>query len=314
MQKKELIMNGEVQLSGTVSMPKENLNGTAIIFIPGSGKIDRDGNVLKPKVNFNIYKDLSDYLVELGFITFRYDKRGVGKSEGSHLATGLYDSIQDVKAIIEHLRNDPAFGLKNILLLGHSEGTMIGTAVAASTEVDGLILLAGGGETLEEATKRQRELSFQALEEKKNITGWLFRTFSLAEKAEKKNQRLFKKMRDSNKDIIKVQMMPLPAKWLREHFDYDLLGDLKKLTCPVLAVTGNVDIQTDAEKLDRIRELVADAQCYELESMDHMLKEETEEPNILDAKNAYKKNVHKPLHPQLKTILENWLLRYNESN
>ncbi len=140
-------MNGEVQLSGTVSMPKENLNGTAIIFIPGSGgKIDRDGNVLKPKVNFNIYKDLSDYLVELGFITFRYDKRGVGKSEGNHLATGLYDSIQDVKAIIEHLRNDPAFGLENILLLGHSEGgTMIGTAVAASTEVGGLILLAGGG-------------------------------------------------------------------------------------------------------------------------------------------------------------------------
>ncbi|SER19331.1 hypothetical protein SAMN04487944_101582 [Gracilibacillus ureilyticus] len=303
----EVRIKSDVTLAGTLSLPEDNNTDTAVVMIPGSGKIDRDGNIEQKGMDFNLYKDISDFIVSLGFITFRYDKRGVGESEGDHLKTGLHDSIKDVQAAIQYIRTDLPV-VKKIILLGHSEGTMIATAVAARGDADGVILLAGGGETLEEASKRQRELYFEATKAKRNISGWLFRTFRLDEKTEKKNEKLFEKIKATDKDMIRVQLMPFPAKWLREHFMYDLLADFQKITCPVLAVTGKVDFQSDYRKLNRLNELISsELETYVIDDMDHMLKKETEDINILRFKQAYQRNRSKPIHPRLKEILEGWL-------
>ncbi len=304
---KEIKIKSSVTLTGTLTRPEKNDQHIAIVMIPGSGKVDRNGNADKKGMDFNIYQELSDILVSLGYTTLRYDKRGVGKSEGDFLRTGLHDAIEDVQAAVQYIKNDLPI-IDKVLLLGHSEGTMIATAVATQVDVGGVILLAGGGETLEEATKRQRELTFQELKEKKNFTGWLFRRFRLAEKAEKKNQRLFNKIKKSDKEVIRVQLIPFPAKWLREHFTYDLIADLKQLTCPVLAITGKADYQSDYQKLERVAELISsDTECHTIETMDHMLKEETDEVNMLEIQKVYQKNRNKPLHPEMKEILENWL-------
>ncbi|KAB8127478.1 alpha/beta hydrolase [Gracilibacillus oryzae] len=306
MQMTEIKFKSDVMLSGTINKPEENDQHTIILFIPGSGKVDRDGNANQKWMNFSIYKQLADFLISKGFTTFRYDKRGVGKSEGDHLRTGLHDAINDVQAAIQYTRNTMPQGTK-IMLLGHSEGTMIATAVAAREMLDGIILLSGGGETFEEASARQRELAFTALKAKKNFSGWLFRTFQLDKRTEKKNQRIFAKIKNTDKDVIRVQGIPFPAKWAREHFAYDLLSDLKKISCPVLAITGAADIQSDYRKLERLKDVNTDVKTYVIEDMDHLLKEEKDDVNILEIKKIYQRNHSKPIHPELKERLAEWL-------
>ncbi|MCM3724110.1 hypothetical protein M3226_00130 [Neobacillus cucumis] len=44
-------------------------------------------------------------------------------------------------------------------MLGHSEGSTIGTALAVREELGGLILLSGEVERISEALKRQREIA-----------------------------------------------------------------------------------------------------------------------------------------------------------
>ena len=46
---------------------------------------------------------------------------------------------------------------------------MLATVVNARTPVNGLILLTGAAESLEEATKRQREIAYEELKEQKGI-------------------------------------------------------------------------------------------------------------------------------------------------
>ena len=64
-------------------------------------------------------------------------------------------------------------------------------------------------------------------------------------KADGKNKR---KMMNTEKDTIKVGFKPMNAKWFREHFQHDIYKDLQQVTCPVLAIAGDKDIQADPEK------------------------------------------------------------------
>ena len=79
----EVVIKSEVILKGTMTLPatKEDLL-PAILLLSGSGKLNRDANAKKGKFQFNLYRELAEYLATLGFATLRYDKRGVGESEG----------------------------------------------------------------------------------------------------------------------------------------------------------------------------------------------------------------------------------------
>lgn len=46
------------------------------------------------------------------------------------------------------------------------------------------------------------------------------------------------------------------AKWFREHFQHDIYKDLQQVTCPVLAIAGDKDIQADPERAKRIGDYV----------------------------------------------------------
>ena len=65
-----------------------------------------------------------------------------------------------------------------------------------------------------------------------------------------------KKMMNTEKDTIKVGFKPMNAKWFREHFQHDIYKDLQKVTCPVLAIAGDKDIQADPERAKRIGDYV----------------------------------------------------------
>ena len=196
-------------------------------------------------------------------MTLRFDKRGVGKSDGEFLKTGMWDLVSDIESTITYLKEQPFVDPENIILAGHSEGCMLATVVNARTPVNGLILLTGAAESLEEATKRQREIAYKELKEQKGIKGKLMRLLNVEKRGEKQMEKIKGKMMNTEKDTIKVGFKPMNAKWFREHFQHDIYKDLQQVTCPVLAIAGDKDIQADPERAKRISDYVkGDSEVY----------------------------------------------------
>ncbi|QPA32138.1 alpha/beta hydrolase [Thermaerobacillus caldiproteolyticus] len=296
-------------LRGTLSMLNEKKqNYPAVLILSGSGPLNRDGNDAKGKLQLNLYKQLASFITSLGFITLRYDKRGIGESEGDYFSAGMWDLVHDAKSAVQFLKNHPLVDDQRIIVLGHSEGTTLAVALNTIERIHGLILLAGAGERLQEALLRQRKLAYQALNNLKGIKGKLMRMLNIEQKNEKKAEALFNKILQTDKDVIKVQFRKINAKWFREHLQYDVLQYLEKVECSTLAITGDKDIQANPEKLNRLPKLVkGDLEYYTIKNMDHGLKKQEDEVNILKIKKIYKENASKPLHDELCFYLQKWL-------
>ncbi|WP_142247874.1 alpha/beta hydrolase family protein [Alkalihalobacterium alkalinitrilicum] len=297
-------------LGATISFPESTEQKVpAVLLIAGSGAGDRDGNM--PKLQLNLYKMIADGLAEAGFISLRYDKRGVGESEGELNKVGLWDLVDDAESALQFLRNLTNVDQEQVYVLGHSEGTILATALNERASLAGLILIAGAADTIEEATKYQRELAYEELNNESGIKGWLIKKLKITNKAEKKTQKIFAKMSKSDKDEIRVQLFAkLPAKWFREHFQFDLYGSMENITCPVLAINGTKDIQTKVENVYKVPELVnGPSEVHVIEGMNHILRYQEGDVSIQKVKSVYQAQASKRLHPDLMHIITNWLER-----
>ncbi|MEQ6376081.1 hypothetical protein RZN25_04490 [Bacillaceae bacterium S4-13-56] len=52
----EVTIESEVLLKGALLLPETENKVPAVLIINGSGGADRDGNLFKPKLPFNLYK------------------------------------------------------------------------------------------------------------------------------------------------------------------------------------------------------------------------------------------------------------------
>lgn len=278
-------------------------------MIAGSGKGDRDGNIKKLKMN--LYKDLADFLTEKGFITLRYDKRGTYGSEGNFLEAGLTDLIDDAVDCVNFLKNNPDVDANRVIILGHSEGALIAPAVHEKSAVSGLILLAGAAEPSIDLLPRQNELAYNELNESKGFKGWLIRTLKVTEKARKQNEKIFKKIKESDATVMRVKGVKLNAKWLRETMQYNVVDHLKNVTCPVLAITGEKDLQVPPEHAEKIAEYVqGEAEWHVIPNMNHMLRKYDGEHTMLGLMKEYKAQINEPIDSELLNKMDQWLKKY----
>jgi hypothetical protein len=112
----------------------------------------------------------------------------------------------------------------------------------------------------------------------------------------------------SKEDTMKVQFQTINAKWMREHFAYNVRGDLSKVTCPVLAITGARDVQANPAVLEDLASFVkGDSEYYIVENMGHSLKFQAQTSNMLTAKKDIIAESSLPLHPELEKLLRNWV-------
>ena len=308
----QVTINSDVALKGTIAIPGvEGEKLPAVLIINGSGAADRDGNMKKPAMNANIYKDLAHVVTSLGFITLRYDKRAVGESGGDPLTSGMMDLVNDIVANIKFLETHPRVDKDKIILIGHSEGCILSTIATTITSVAGLALIAGAGTNIWEPMKYQNAQVLEEIKTMKGLKGFLLRLAVKESKLQKQQQELFDTMVNSTGDTVKFKGKKTPAKWFREHFKYsneEVLKALENANCPILAVTGDKDVQANSEDLKKIETLGKDnIKCEVIKNMDHMLKEFSGEKTVLNVMKQYKGELSKPMHPELKNILEQWL-------
>jgi uncharacterized protein len=306
---KEIKLSGENTIYGTIRIPEGGGKYPAILIIAGSGPLDRDGNDRKGKYPTNLYKELAHYMTDLGFVTFRYDKRGTGKSDGEWLATGLSDLVEDAKKSIEFLQYHPNVDADKIIVCGHSEGTVIATKLTELINLAGVIFLSGGVDNVIEATNKQRLLSYKELFETPGIMGWVYRKLKVDVKGEKQVENVMKKIINSDKDIVKIQLFfKQPAKWMREHNAYNPREALKKVTCPVIAIQGDKDVLVDGEVLHELSSLVqGKSEFHIIPNMEHGLRIQTEPKSILKLKKYFKEILKRPIHEEALKTIATWL-------
>lgn len=311
----QVTINGAVVLKGTIAIPEgEEERLPAVLIVNGSGAADRDGNMKKPPMESNIYKDLAHFISSLGFITLRYDKRAVGESQGDPYKSGMLDLVKDINSNVEFLKNHPRVDKDKIIIVGHSEGCILSTIASTITPVGGLILIAGAGTNLRAPLQYQNAQIADEVKKTKGLKGFILRLVLNEEKLNKQQMDLYNTMINSTGDTVKFKLKKMPARWFREHFQYtseDILNILNDTKIPILAVTGSKDVQASYEDLKEIEKLEKEnIKCRVIENMDHMMKEFTGEKTVLEVMKQYKKEIGMPMHSELKKLLEGWLSQF----
>lgn len=228
---------GGIKLFGTLL--SKNNNQKLAIIIAGSGPTDRNGN--NPMgVKADSYEMLAHVLDSQNVASFRFDKRGVGKSiPGNFDESKLIfdDYINDAGNVFDYLHD--SLGFKDVYFIGHSEGSLIGIIASQKKKVKGFVSIAGAGRPIDEVIEEQVKSQHLPDSLKSKIT----LIFNELKKGKEVNN-----FPSSLNSIFRSSIQPYMISWLK----YSPAQEIKKLNCPVLILQGTCDKQikiADAENL-----------------------------------------------------------------
>ncbi|MCV0402254.1 MAG: alpha/beta hydrolase [Chloroflexi bacterium] len=146
---------GDVELAGTLTLPDGEGRHPWAVLVPSwlprrrDGAFDRGGHPTwfdaTTTSEPGILQRLSDFLVDRGVASLRYDPRGCGASPGSWAETDLFTRIDDARDAVGAMRSRPELDLRRTALVGHGEGAAIALSVAIGDPAVGAIGLVGAG-------------------------------------------------------------------------------------------------------------------------------------------------------------------------
>ena len=242
-----------IKLYGTLLTPKTKFD-KILVIISGTGKISQKGH------NY-----LTEYFLQNNIGVFRFDKRGVGKSNGEYNDFfQIYTS--DFIKVIQELKKSKSFLSKKIGFLGHSLGGIASIqAVENNIKPDFLVQWSAPIGKPREITKFQIEKGIR------NYDEYIFGN-NIEEKINTLNY--FHKLVDENPnktswEIWKSRKKDLRKKGINKNafFDYlmphklafsrlDNRETYRKIDFPTLVIIGEEDILVDQKKskteLDKI--------------------------------------------------------------
>lgn len=277
-------------LAGTLTLPEGPGPHPGVLLLHGSGPLDRDGNTRRHRLGLGA--DLAAALAAAGIATLRYDRRGVGATAGDWRTTGFTTTRQDAAAALRALAGRPGIRPDAIGVIGHSEGAIHAMRLAGRPGVAAVVLLAGFARPGADALRRQAQLIAGGLPAPLRRPLQALFTWYLA------------KVKATSTDAARVAGIPVNARWLRELLDHDPRPDLTAIHVPVLAITGDKDIQVDPADLDDINRLVpGGAETHRISDLTHLLRREPGRPSL----RTYPRQLRRPVDPDLLTQITAWL-------
>lgn len=234
----------------------ESIKTPLVIMIGGSGPIDRDGNQAMSKSNSLKY--LAEGLLDHGISSFRYDKRLVQIMKMGQIderTISFDDFILDAKTVLEHFKKDDRF--RKIVLIGHSQGSLVGM-IAAAEGADGFISLAGAGQEIDDVIVDQ--LSKQA----PGLTDNARKSFD-----DIRVNGVAQNYSPGLSSIFRPELQPFLYTWMQ----YDPAEEIAKLDIPVLIVNGEKDLQVNVSEAEILKSAHPNAQLEVIANMNHIMKE-----------------------------------------
>ena len=119
-----------ITLAGTLTYPKTGGPFPAVVLVTGSGKQNRDEELMGHKP----FLVISDYLTKRGIAVLRYDDRGAGESGGNFAAATTKDFEGDALSAVKFLTTKDNIRHDEIGIIGHSEGGLIAPMAAVDSK------------------------------------------------------------------------------------------------------------------------------------------------------------------------------------
>lgn len=263
--------NPGVSPVGTLSYPKSGSSFPGVVLVAGTGAHNRDAGMSLHKTLLV----LADHLTRQGFAVLRYDKRGVGLTGGElHPGSTTDDYAADALAAVQFMKLQPNINPEQVGIVGHSEGGIIAAMVAAQApkDVRFIVSLAGTGlpgidvKSLQDAAARRAdgmpeslvllnqaqerglyEIAAGKLSHEDAISAMGVATDALS--AEVKT-----KLEIPPEGIPVEAFEEMLSPWFRRFLSLDPRTYLEKVSCPVLVLVGEKDLQVPStQNLEEIK-------------------------------------------------------------
>ena len=291
------IQSQNYQLGGVVMFPKGKKKKLPIaLIIQGSGPTDKDGNSAALAGKNNSLKLLAETLAQNGVASLRFDKRGLGLSNGTPMQESdliFEDFVNDASAWLDYLAQDKRF--KKIGVIGHSQGSLIGMRISQNPKVMAFASIGGPSlridETLITQIKANPYNPPNIIKEAKDI----FKKLENGERVEKVPPYLM--------SIFRPSVQPFMISWMK----YDPLVEMEKLNIPILVVAGSTDLQVTVEDAQRLQIANENAELKVIDGMNHILKDAPVEKNENMASYS---NPNLPLNKEFEETITSFFLKH----
>lgn len=246
-------------LSGSLRVAPGTGTTPLVVMVPGSGGSDRDGNSWGAKLGSNHLRLLAEALADAGISSLRYDKRVLPTASPPTKNSDLRFEMQvdDVVAWVNRFASDPRFS--RVVIVGHSEGALIGAQAVQRSKASALVAVAGAADRLSDVLRRQVHPKLPP---------------ALVEESE----RILKSLEGGKTvDDVPTELMslypPMIQRFLISSFAIDPRAEFAKVKVPTLIVQGTTDFQVlvrDAKALAQARK---EASLCIIPGMNHVLKD-----------------------------------------
>jgi pimeloyl-ACP methyl ester carboxylesterase len=285
-----------VVLAGTLSIPRGAGPHPAVVLISGSGPQDRDETLFEHKP----FLVLADYLSRHGIAVLRYDDRGTAESSGTFALATIEDFARDASAAVDCLRTHASIDPARIGLIGHSEGGLVAPLVATErSDVALIVLLAGPGVSGAQVVRAQSvdiaraegagEVELKLQQAVMNVVVSVVERAETAAGLEDEIQAAVaafvatlpddeRALASAAAPTFRAQLGAFTTPWFRHFVRQDPRTVLRRVRCPVLALSGSKDVQVSPRiNLPEIERALADGgnadhEVRELTGLNHMFQ------------------------------------------
>tara|TARA_B100001564_G_scaffold341393_1_gene336054 strand:+ start:151801 stop:152727 length:927 start_codon:yes stop_codon:yes gene_type:complete len=246
---KKIIINEHVE--GTLLESEPLSASSLIIFIGGSGPVDRNGNQIFAEND--MLKKLASALTNKGISTFRYDKRVVKQIKTRNIDEEILfnDFVEDTKSSINFFKQT----YDKIIIAGHSQGSLVGL-LALDEKVAGFISLNGAGQTIDEIIKTQIINSAPFLANQ---------TIDVLNKLKKDETTTDYPI--ALESIFNIKTQPFLISWMK----YNPSEIIKKINIPCLIIAGENDLQMDVSESVMLDKSAQNSKLILIKKMNHIL-------------------------------------------
>ena len=244
------------RLHAVLSKPVGVAHPPLALIIAGSGPTDLNGNQTMMQNNSLCY--LSDALLANNIATLRFDKRGIAKSsyaafKEADLTIDRY--AKDVKDLIAYTQRR---GFKDIYVIGHSEGALLGLIALQEIQVKGFVSLCGAGNSADVILKKQLKpkLPTAIYDEVEGKIDSL------------KNKQLVNTVPPYLYSLFRPSVQPYLISW----FKYKPSELIRQCPGAKLIIQAEKDLQIEMEEARLLQSAANEAELVVIKQMNHVLK------------------------------------------
>lgn len=235
------------EIQGVLQLPASELPAPTVVFVHGSGALDRDGNA--PQIRADYFKILADSLVGRGLGVIRYDKRTTRLRTAEELLGFRFDQlVSDIDSVVAHFSRDARIG--SLYLLGHSQGGLLVT-LRPGNQIRGIISVSGTSKPIDQTMIRQA-----CAQDSLNCS--LIRSMVA----------LAGKPPDSTMDASQRIQLSMLSEWMT----HDPIEVARHIDKPVLVVAGGKDLQVPVDEARELDRAFPDSKLVVIPDMNHVMK------------------------------------------